>query len=66
MPIIRVELLSGRTVDQKRDFARAITDCASKILECSPEAVAVVFDDVVSHNWANGGVLVSDKAAGKK
>jgi 4-oxalocrotonate tautomerase len=65
MPIIRVELLSGRSVDQKREFARAVTDCASDILGCSRDAVAVVFDDVAPHDWANGGVLNSDNAAGK-
>lgn len=64
MPIIRVELLSGRSVEQKRDFARSVTELASDILGCSREAVAVVFDDVAPHDWANGGRLESDKAAG--
>ncbi|MBU0585344.1 MAG: 4-oxalocrotonate tautomerase [Alphaproteobacteria bacterium] len=65
MPIIRVELLAGRSVEQKREFARSVTELASDILGCSQASVAVIFDDVARHDWANGGHLESDKAAGK-
>lgn len=65
MPMIRVELLSGRSVEQKRAFAEAVTKTASEILGCSPASVSVLFDDVERHDWANGGVLESDKAAAK-
>lgn len=63
MPMIRVELLSGRTVEQKRDFAQAVTRAASEILGCGTAAVAVVFDDIAPENWANGGRLESDKVS---
>ena len=45
MPMIRVELLSGRTVEQKRDFAQAVTRAASEILGCGAAAVAVTCQD---------------------
>ncbi len=65
MPMIRVEMLPGRTVEQKRAFARSVTDSAAELLGCSPAAVAVVFAEVDRQDWANGGVLESDKAEGK-
>jgi len=61
MPMIRVELLKGRTIEQKREFAEVVTRKAARILKCRPEVVDMVFVDVEPHDWANGGKLNSDK-----
>lgn len=63
MPMIKVELLKGRTVDQKREFATVVTREAARILGCSPAVVEIVFQDVERHDWANGGMLAVDKSA---
>ncbi|MDQ7971613.1 MAG: 4-oxalocrotonate tautomerase [Rhodocyclaceae bacterium] len=63
MPTIRVELLEGRTPEQKRALAEALTEATVRTLGSSPGAVDVLFFDVPRHNWATGGVLWSDKAA---
>lgn len=62
MPMIRVELLRGRDIEQKREFAAVVTREAARILKCAPAVVDVVFVDVEPENWANGGVLSADKA----
>ena len=62
MPTIHVELFAGRTVDQKRALAQALTDATVRTLGGSPEAVDVIFTDVQKHDWASGGRLWSDKA----
>ena len=59
--MIKVELLKGRSVEQKREFAQVVTREASRILKCSVEAVDIVFQDVERHDWAVGGTLASDK-----
>lgn len=61
MPMIKVELLKGRSISQKREFANIVTREASRILECAPEVVDVVFQEVERHDWAKGGRLESDK-----
>ena len=61
MPIVRVEMWEGRTVEQKRELAKAITEDMVKIAGAKPEAVVVIFEDVPKHNWATGGVLWSDR-----
>ena len=61
MPMIRVELLKGRLIEQKREFAEVVTREAVRILKCTPDAVDVVFADVERHDWATGGQLVADK-----
>ncbi len=61
MPIVRVEMWSGRTHAQKQELARAITELVCDVAHTTPEAVTVVFEDIARENWAEGGVLASDK-----
>ena len=60
MPIIRVSLFEGRTTEQKREFALAVTSDAVRTLKCTPESVEVIFDDVKKSDWATAGKLASD------
>ena len=66
MPTIHVELFAGRTVEQKRALAQALTEATARTLGGSPDAVDVIFCDVERHDWATGGKLWSDKAAAPK
>lgn len=61
MPTIRVEMLEGRTPEQKREFVKAVTEAAVKTLGAKPEVVTVVLADVKRSDWAVAGVLMSDK-----
>jgi phenylpyruvate tautomerase PptA (4-oxalocrotonate tautomerase family) len=38
MPIIRVEMWEGRSVEQKRRLARKWTDALVAVIECEPAA----------------------------
>lgn len=60
MPIVRVEMWTGRTHAQKQELARAITEIVCDIAHTTPEATIVVFEDVDRTNWAQSGVLASD------
>ncbi len=62
MPTIHVELFAGRTLDQKRALALALTDATVKTLGGSADSVDVIFVDVQRQDWATAGVLWSDKA----
>ena len=62
MPTIHVELFAGRTLDQKRALARALTEATVETLGGSADAVNVIFRDVPRHDWATAGVLWSDQA----
>jgi 4-oxalocrotonate tautomerase len=59
MPIVRVEMWSGRTKSQKAELARVITEAMVTIAHTTPEATIVIFEDVAKENWATGGVLAS-------
>ena len=60
MPLIHVSLFEGRTVEQKREFAVAVTADAVRALKCTAESVDVIFEDVKKSDWATGGKLASD------
>jgi 4-oxalocrotonate tautomerase len=63
MPTIHVQLFKGRTPEQKRAAAVAITEAVVKTLGGNADTVDVIFQDIERHDWATGGVLWSDKAA---
>ncbi|MBM3705052.1 MAG: 4-oxalocrotonate tautomerase [Actinobacteria bacterium] len=61
MPVVTVELLEGRTVQQKRDMAKRITDAVTEVTGVSPEIVEVIFHDMKKENYAIGGILQCDR-----
>ena len=60
MPHVTVQLLAGRTVEQKRTCAKAITDAIAQHLNTTPDSTTVVFQEVQRHDWAKSGKLLSD------
>jgi 4-oxalocrotonate tautomerase len=60
MPIIRIEMLAGRTVEQKRELVEVLTRETARIAGSSPASIFVVIEDVAKENWGVGGKLLSD------
>ena len=61
MPTIRVDLMEGRTLEQKKELAKALTEATCKALGSKPESVDILFYDIKRHDWATGGVLWSER-----
>lgn len=61
MPIVRVEMFAGRSVEQKRELVKELTDAMVRVCGNSPSSIHVVIDDVQKENWGMGGELCSDK-----
>ncbi len=60
MPIVRVEMWTGRTIAQKKELARVITEAMVNIAHTTPEATIVIFEDIPRENWAQSGKLASE------
>jgi 4-oxalocrotonate tautomerase len=60
MPNMRVELLPGRTVEQRRRFAELVTDAAVEALGARRQDVRIMFEEIAADFVANGGVLASE------
>ena len=61
MPVIRVEMLAGRSVAQKRELVEVLTRETARIAGTNPASIFVVIEDVAKENWGAGGELMSDK-----
>jgi 4-oxalocrotonate tautomerase len=60
MPILQVELLKGRTVEQKREMVRKVTDAVTETLNCPKEVVSIIIREMELENFAKAGVLKID------
>jgi 4-oxalocrotonate tautomerase len=59
MPLIQVSMFAGRTAEQKRAFAQALTDAAVRTVGATPESVDIIFTEVQRGDWATAGRLWS-------
>lgn len=58
MPIVNIDWLEGRTVEQKRKIAAEITESIVGTTGCPPEAVTIIFTDHPGHDIAKAGKLM--------
>ena len=61
MPIIQVQLLEGRSIEQKRRFAEEVTAVACSCLNTRPEQVRIILNEMPPSNFAIAGTLMTDK-----
>ena len=55
MPVVKVSLYEGRSREQKREIAEAITDALVRVAGSKREAVNVLFDCYTREDWVIGG-----------
>jgi 4-oxalocrotonate tautomerase len=60
MPILQVEILKGRTLEQKREMVKKVTDAVTETLDCPKEAVSIIIREMELENFAKAGVLKVD------
>ena len=60
MPTYHIEMLEGRTIEQKKKLVEAITRVTVEVLGGSADSVDILITDVKRENWATGGKLWSE------
>ena len=60
MPVVLVEMWRGRTILQKKQLAKGITDQFVNI-GIPKEQVHIIFKDNPKSNWATGGELAAEE-----
>ena len=60
MPIVQIDMLEGRSVEQKRELVKKVTAAICETASCPPEAVKIVIRDMSTNNYGDGGKLRSD------
>ena len=65
MPIVRVEWLAGRSMDQRRALVGRITDALQDVAGSRRESIKVILHDVPPENYGSAGDLLSGRDAPK-
>jgi 4-oxalocrotonate tautomerase len=63
MPIVRIDLVEGRTPERKVDLIRRVTDAVVAALDVRPEQVRVLLREVPPEHWAVGGRTMAEREA---
>ena len=61
MPIIRVDMLKGRTQEQKKELVKELTSAFNKTCGSNHVGIDVLITEIDKENWSIGGTLFSDK-----
>jgi 4-oxalocrotonate tautomerase len=61
MPIIQVNMIEGRTVEQKRALVSEITKVVCKCINTTSDRVTVIINDIPKTNLGNDGKLRIDQ-----
>lgn len=61
MPEITIEMVEGRTLEQKRELARRLTDLLVEVLKVDASSVTIVYHENRREDKAKGGVLFCDR-----
>jgi len=60
MPTYHVEMMEGRTIEQKKKLVAEITRVSVDVLGGEADSVDVIITDIKRENWATGGKLWSE------
>lgn len=61
MPSVKIEMWSGRSLQQKRTLVRLVTDAIVEALGVKPEGVTIKIVEGEKENAAKAGVLRSEE-----
>jgi 4-oxalocrotonate tautomerase len=55
MPMINIQMLSGRTPAQKRALIAGVAEVAMQTLDVPADAIRIILAEVAPEHWAMGG-----------
>ncbi len=61
MPILRVQLIEGRTQEQKQALVEGLTKVVCETCDQTPDRVRILLEEMPKENYAIGGVFIKDQ-----
>ena len=58
---MHVSILEGRSIEVKRAYIKALTDCSVEVLKCRPENVSIVLSEMPFEHYGRGGKMKLDE-----
>jgi 4-oxalocrotonate tautomerase len=59
-------MFDGRSLEQKRELVKGVTEVVARVTGNSPDGVHVVMEEIKRENWSVGGMLSSDRQAARR
>ncbi|QUQ72001.1 4-oxalocrotonate tautomerase [Kutzneria sp. CA-103260] len=63
MPLIQVNQVIGKTVGQKAELIRELTETYVRVTGAKPESVWVTIEETSKDNWGVGGETIAARTA---
>lgn len=60
MPVLHLEIKSGHSPEQNRDFAQKVIRVTAETLKCQPESIDVIITEIPNTHWTKGGQIPTD------
>jgi 4-oxalocrotonate tautomerase len=60
MPYVTVQMLEGRTDEQKRNLVKKVTEAVSETTGAPAEKIAVIIEEMKKENYGVAGKRMSD------
>jgi 4-oxalocrotonate tautomerase len=61
MPIVQIDLLEGRTYEQKKVMVEKITEVLMETAGAKRESISIIIRDMAKENYAHAGQLASER-----
>ena len=61
MPTIQIDMIAGRTLEQKREMVKKVTEAVISSIACKPETVNIIIHENAKEQLAVAGTLLCDK-----
>lgn len=61
MPVAQINILEGRSDEQKETLIREVTDAISRSLGAPPESVRIIISEMPKQHFGIGGQSVSKR-----
>jgi 4-oxalocrotonate tautomerase len=61
MPIVQIEILEGRTLEQKRELSKKVTEAIVETISVPQDSVRIIIREMKKDNFSEGGILRCDR-----
>jgi 4-oxalocrotonate tautomerase len=66
MPVVTIAMFDGRSIEQKRELVKGVTEVVARVTGNPLDAVHVIIEEVKRENWSIGGTLSTDRQAARQ
>lgn len=63
MPIVQIQMLEGRTQEQKREIIAEMTETLSRVSGAPKESIRIIIQEIAHDDWGIAGMTMKEYRA---